>query len=302
MQDTVVTRRKGYFWTTESRLAYLFILPATIFLLAFMIYPVLNVILMSFFKTNKLAQFMKFVGLRNYQELLRKKEFLEVILRSVYWTVLAVAMKTGFGMIIALLLNVKYTGRKIARTLIIIPWATSVPISALLWLWVYHPEFGLLNYTLKATGLLRNPPVWLGNPLSAFMATIWVDIWIGIPFMALVFLAGMQSIPEELYEAANADGVNAWQRFVYVTLPGIRNVLLIATLLSSLWTFNDFNVIYILTKGGPAQSTQILITYTYENTFAWLKWSYGAVMAVITLVILSIVSWIYAKIYFKEET
>ena len=298
----VTIRKKGHFWTTESRLAYTFLVPATIFLLAFMIYPIFNVIVMSFFKTNRISQFVEFVGLGNYTALFRKEEFLEIVFRSVYWTVIAVATKAALGMIIALLLNVKYTGRKVARALIIIPWASSIPVSTLLWKWVYHPEFGLLNHTLKATGLWRDPPIWLGESLSAFMATIWVDIWIGIPFMALVFLAGMQSIPEELYEAADADGANPWQRFVSVTLPGIRNILLIATLLSSLWTFNDFNVIYILTKGGPAQSTQILVTYTYQNTFEWLKWSNGAVMAVVTLVILSLLSWGYARIYFKDET
>jgi multiple sugar transport system permease protein len=294
-------RKKGYLWTSKSRLAYLFILPATVFLLIFMIYPTANVIIMSFYKTDKMRRMLSFIGFRNYVELLREKEFLEIIFRSVYWTFIAVAAKTIFGMIMALLLNIEYTGRKIARTLLIIPWASSVPISALLWLWVYNPEFGLLTSTLKSTGLWRNPPIWLGDIKWAFIATIWVDIWIGIPFMALVFLAGMQSIPNELYEAADIDGANLWQRFFYVTFPGIRNVFLIATLLSCLWTFNDFNVIYILTKGGPVGLTHILITYTYENTFAWLKWNYGAVMAVVTLVILSLVSLIYGRIYFREE-
>jgi len=294
-------RKKGYLWTYKSRLAYLFILPATVFLLIFMIYPTANVIIMSFYKTDKMMRMLNFIGFRNYVELLKEKEFLEIIFRSVYWTFIAVAAKTIFGMIMALLLNIEYTGRKIARTLLIIPWASSVPISALLWLWVYNHEFGLLTSTLKSTGLWSNPPIWLGDIKWAFRATIWVDIWIGIPFMALVFLAGMQSIPNELYEAADIDGVNLWQRFFYVTFPGIRNVFLIATLLSCLWTFNDFNVIYILTKGGPVGLTHILITYTYENTFAWLKWNYGAVMAVVTLVILSLVSLIYGRIYFREE-
>lgn len=297
-----VPRKKGHFWTTESRLAYLFLLPATIYLFAFMIYPILNVILMSLYKTNKMAKFLNFAGFKNYRELFAQPEFWEIMLRSIYWTGLAVAVKTGFGMMLALLLNVKYKGRKIARTLIIIPWASSVPISSLLWTWVYHPEFGLLNYSLKATGIWKKPPIWLGAPTSAFFSVIWVDIWIGIPFMTLVFLAGMQAISQDLYEAAVVDGANAFQKFIYVTLPGLRDVLLIATLLSILWTFNDFNTIYILTEGGPANSTHILITYIYEHTFHWLKWHYGAVMAVITFLILSIIAWIYARVYFKRET
>jgi len=111
----------------------------------------------------------------------------------------------------------------------------------------------------------------------------------------------MQSISQDLYEAAIVDGGNSFQKFIYITLPGLRDVLLIATLLSTLWTFNDFNVIYIITKGDPANSTHILITYIYEWTFQWLKWNYGAVMAVITFIILSIIAWIYARVYFRKE-
>ncbi len=294
-------RKKGHFWTTESNLAYLFLLPATVYLLVFMVYPIINVIIMSFSQTNRLGQMVDFAGFTNYRDLFEEKDFWEVILRSLYWTALAVAVKTGFGMVLALLLNVKYKGRKIARTLIIIPWASSIPISAMLWTWVYHHEFGLLNYSLKALGIMKNPPVWLGMPGPAFFSVIWVDIWIGIPFMTLVFLAGMQSISQDLYEAAVVDGANAFKKYIYITLPGIRDVLLIATLLSTLWTFNDFNVIYIMTKGGPAGATQILITYIYEHTFEWMKWNYGAVMAVITFLILSIIAWIYARFYFRRE-
>ncbi len=300
MGDVLTAKRKGHFWTTDSKYAYLFLLPATVFLLVFMIYPILNVIIMSMYHTDKLGRFVNFNGFQNFAKLFHQEDFLEVLLRSVYWTGLAVAVKTIFGLVLALLLNVEYRGRKILRALIIIPWASAVPISALLWVWVYHNEFGLLNYTLKATGLWSNPPVWLGTPISAFFSVIWVDIWIGIPFMTLVFLAGMQAIPQDLYEAAEVDGAGALQKFLYITLPGIRDVLLIATLLSTLWTFNDFNTIYIMTKGGPAGGTQILITYIYQNTFEWWKWNNGAVMAVITFIVLSIIAWIYARFYFRR--
>jgi multiple sugar transport system permease protein len=295
-------RRKGHFWATESRLAYLFLLPATVFLILFMVYPILNVVIMSLYKTSRMAGLIKFTGLKNYQDLFGQEEFLRVLFRSIYWTALAVFVKTVSGMVIALLLNVKFTGRKVARTLVIIPWASSVPVSALLWRWVYHPEFGLLSYTLKATGLWKKPPIWLGSPASAFFSVIWVDIWIGIPFFTLVFLAGMQAISQDLYEAAVVDGANALQKYLYVTLPGLRDVILISTLLSALWTFNDFNTIYIMTQGGPANSTHILITYIYQRTFQWWKWNHGAVMAVITFVILSAIAWIYARLYFRRET
>jgi multiple sugar transport system permease protein len=300
MSDAAVQKRKGHFWSTDSKYAYLFLLPATVFLLVFMVYPILNVIIMSLYHTDKLGRFVHFNGFKNFANLFQQEDFLEVMLRSVYWTGLAVAVKTLFGLALALLLNVEYKGRKILRALIIIPWASAVPISALLWSWVYHHEFGLLNHTLKSIGLWSDPPVWLGTPISAFFSVIWVDIWIGIPFMTLVFLAGMQAISQDLYEAAEVDGAGALQKFLYITIPGIRDVLLIATLLSTLWTFNDFNTIYIMTKGGPAGGTQILITYIYQNTFEWWKWNNGAVMAVVTFIILSIIAWIYARFYFRK--
>lgn len=287
--------------TRESRLAYLLLFPAVACVLGFMIYPLVSVGLMSVFRTNRLGWLQDFVGLANYFSVMEDKEFWQVTGRSILWTVLAVLVKTFLGLVIALLLNVKYQGRKMARMLFIAPWASSVPISVLLWSWVYNPQFGLLNHTLKITGITDNPPVWLGYPISGFIAAIWVDIWIGIPFMALVFLAGMQAIPEDLYESADLDGVNGFQKFRYITLPGIKRILQISTLLSALWTFNDFNCIYILTGGGPVNMTDILITSIYKNAFVYARFDRAAVMAIITFIILTILSAVYARHYFREE-
>lgn len=299
MSVTTLTLRQRL-WTRESRLAYLLLLPAAVVVVGFMIYPLIYVVLMSLYKTNRLGWLTNFAGVRNFVSVLSDSEFWTITGRSLLWTTLGVFTKAFLGMIIALLLNVKYTGRKTARMLFIAPWASSVPISVLLWSWVYNPQFGLLNYTLKLLGW-ASPPVWVGTPLPAFVACMWVDIWIGVPFMALVFLSGMQSISEDLYESAYIDGVNAFQKFFYITLPGIRNIILIATLLSALWTFNDFNAIYILTTGGPVNSTDILITSIYKNAFTYLRFDKAAVMAVITFIILSAISIMYARFYFNEE-
>ena len=292
--------RSGKFWKTESTFAYLLLLPALIFLIVFTFYPIIYVFFMSFFKVNKLAELVSFSGLANYSYMFSKPEFWQIIIRSCVWTALAVAAKTIIGLIIALLLNVDFRGRKIARTLTIIPWASSVPISAMIWQWTYNNDFGLLNYTLQSLGIMSSPPIWLAYPRSAFFACLWVDIWCGIPFMALVFLAGLQAIPQELYEAAEVDGAGSLAKFRSVTLPLLSGVLTIATLLSILWTFNDFNVIYILTTGGPGTSTDILITYIYKYAFQYLRFGPAAAMAVITFAILLVVSIIYARSYFKR--
>ncbi len=300
MENAVMTtRRKGL--GEEAKLAYILLLPAVLLMIIFMVYPIFYVFVISLFKTDKLSRIKEFAGFSVYFKLLSSKDTWIVIGRSILWTVAAVATKTLFGIIIALTLNVKYLGRKIARLLFIIPWASSIPISVMLWRWVLHNEFGLLNYTLKITGIMSNPPVWLGQIGTAFISCLWVDIWIGIPFMALVFLAAMQAVPQTLYEAAEIDGATRAQKFRYVTLPGISAILLIATLLSSLWTFNDFNTIYILTNGGPAGSTNILITYVYQNSFEWLKWQKASALSVFTFLILSTVSVIYSRVYFRKE-
>jgi multiple sugar transport system permease protein len=287
--------------TTESKLAYMLLFPALAVLMLFMFYPILYVFLMAFFKTNKLGQIMNFIWFGNFSQLFKNKTFWEVTIRSVIWTVLAVTSKTLAGLIIALLLNVEFKGRKIYRMLVIIPWASSIPISAMLWQWTFQSEFGLLNHTLKVTGLWDNPPLWLAYPRPAFFANLYVDIWIGIPFMAMVILAGLQSIPKDIYESAEVDGASRLTSFWHITLPMLRNVLLVATLLSSLWTFNDFNVIYILTKGGPINKTDILITFIYKYSFQFLKFGPAAAMAVITFVILLTVSLVYAFFYFRSE-
>uniref|UniRef100_A0A7V3YID1 Sugar ABC transporter permease n=1 Tax=Candidatus Caldatribacterium californiense TaxID=1454726 RepID=A0A7V3YID1_9BACT len=291
--------QKGKFWKTESGLAFFFLLPACVFLLLFMFYPIVYVILMSFFKVNKLGDLVSFSGLANFRFMFDRPEFWQIIVRSCVWTALAVAVKTGIGLVIALLLNVDFRGRKVARSLVIIPWASSVPISAMIWQWTYNNDFGLLNHTLRTLRIFGEPPIWLAEPRPAFFANLWVDIWCGIPFMALVFLAGLQAIPQELYEAAEVDGATPLAKFRFVTLPLLSNVLTVATLLSILWTFNDFNVIYVLTGGGPGTSTDILITYIYKYAFQYLRFGPAAAMAVITFVILLTVSILYARSYFK---
>jgi multiple sugar transport system permease protein len=262
--------------------------------------PIVEVFSMSFHKTDRLGRMSDMVWFANYLDRFQSKEFWQITVRSFVWTAIGVTTKTLFGLIIAVLLNVEFKGRKIARMLFIIPWASAAPISTLLWKWVYHHEFGLLNHTLKSIGML-NPPVWLGEPIPAFIACLWVDVWIGIPFMALVFLAGMQAIPKELYEAAYIDGAKFRQGFFRITLPGIKHMILIASLLSSLWTFNDFIVIYILTRGGPAGTTDILISSVYKTAFEWGNFDQAAVMSVVTFIILSVISIIYARLYFKRE-
>ncbi len=229
----------------ETRVAYLFLIPAIVFFALFMFYPIGYVFSMAFYKTNKLGILQEWAGFSNFVENMSKPEFWQITFRSFLWTFLAVAVKTVLGMIIALSLNVQFFARKIARMLFIIPWASSVPISAMLWKWVLDHEFGLLNHTLVALGITSSPPVWLGEPISSFISCLWVDIWIGIPFMALVFLAGMQSVSRDIYESASVDGVSASKQLflIYPASITAKEALMTPHPASSWWTFNDFTLI-----------------------------------------------------------
>lgn len=291
---------KRKFWNPEARLAYIMMLPAVLFIAFFMLYPVIHIFMMATHHTSRIGHIQEFAGLANFIEVFQEERFWNTLRQTAIWTITGVVAKTIFGMVIALLLNVRFRGRKAARMLFILPWASAVPISAILWRWVLNHEFGLMNHTLRMLGVM-SPPVWLGRPLSAFISNMWVDIWIGIPFMALVFLAGMQSISADLYESASIDGAGAMRKFTSITLPGIRHIIIIATLLSALWTFNDFNVVWIMTKGGPAGTTDILITGLYKSAFEWLRFSRAGVLAVVTFFILMALAVSYARLYFKGE-
>ncbi len=266
-----------------------------------MLYPIAYVFLMSVFKTNKLAGLVEFSGFQNYVELFRNPDFWFQLLRTIIWTAIGIVGHLFFGMVFALLLNRRFTGRKIARMLLIVPWAAAIPISAMIWKWVFDPEFGLLNYTLKASGLWTKPPAWLGTPISAFTAVMWVDIWVGIPFVALVLLAGMQGISIDLYESAEIDGAGHWASFWKITVPGIYHIIIIATLLTALWTFNDFTLLYAMTGGGPLDKTHIFATYTYVLSFRYNRIGYAMSVTAVMVPILVVLIMVLAPQMFREE-
>ncbi len=294
-------QKKQHFFTPDSTFAYVCLLPSMVALAVFMFYPIGYVFVMAFYKTNMVGDLERFVGWNNFQDLFESRKFIAVIIRTILWTTLAVVIKMVIGLMIGLALNQTFKGRKTVRALVILPWATSIPISVMLWQWTFNAEYGLLNHTLETLGIWSNPPIWLATSWSAFTATLSVDIWLGLSFLGLVYLAGLQSIPAELYEAAKIDGATWWQQFYHVTIPSMRKVLMIVTLLSFFWTFNDFNTIFILTNGGPAGSTEILVTYLYRHGFEFLKWHQASAIAVVTFFILILTSMLYAYFYKKYD-
>ncbi len=234
------------------------------------------------------------IGVSNYIEILSGAEFWLIFWQTIIWTFCNVFFHFTIGLGLALLINAKIKGRSIYRIILLLPWAVPTYISAFSWRWLFNQDYGFFNLFLKSMG--AEPLPWLSDPFWAMVAVIATNIWLGFPFMMVVFLGGLQSIPEELYEALQIDGGNKLHEFRYVTLPMLKPVTLTATLLGAIWTFNMFNIIYLVTKGGPFHRTDILATFAYIQAFE--NWNFGlaTTYAVIILSLLTVFSYFYIKV------
>ncbi len=287
----------GLLW--RHRAPYALLLPSLLLLGAVIAYPILDAFVTAFFKTDPAGRRTVFVGLEHFRAMAREPLFRQILGRTFLWTALSVSLKTLIGLLAALLLHTGLPGMHLARLLVILPWAFSLPIAAILWRWIYDSQMGMLNLLLAAVGL--PPQIWLATPGLAFGATLTVSVWTGVPFMALVFLAGLQAIPEELYEAGRIDGAGHWQEFCSLTMPLLKPTFAVATLLSAVWTFNSFVIVHVITGGGPLHATDILVTYLYKTAFEWLSFGLASAMALVIFVILFLFSVGYIRLYFREE-
>ena len=251
----------------DHRLGLLFVAPIIVLVLALVAYPFGYAIYLSM--TQKLVGLPPvFVGLENYLRLAADGFFQRAVANSFLFTFASVAVKLVLGMVMALVLTSRIRVRSVWTGVLLIPWVAPTVVSALNFLWIYDYSLGVLNYLLvRVLGVLDQGVGWLSEPGTAMASVIAVNVWRGFPFFGISFLAGMKGIPAELYEAAAVDGASALQRFRHVTLPGVRNITIIVVLLSTIWTFNDFQIIYILTKGGPGGATMVLPVLTYETAF-----------------------------------
>jgi ABC-type sugar transport system permease subunit len=279
----------------DWRLGFLFVLPIVVLVLALVAYPFCYAIYLSM--TRKFVGMApEFVGLENYIRLASDGFFQRAVWNSLIFTFGSVIFKLVLGMAMALVLTSKIRFRNLFTGILLIPWVAPTVVSALNFLWIYDGSLGVLNYVLvKVLGILPQGVGWLSEAGTAMAAVIFVNIWRGFPFFGISFLAGIKAIPGELYEAASVDGANAFQRFVHVTLPGLRNIVIIVVLLSTIWTFNDFAIVYILTKGGPGGATMVLPVFTYELAFGAQRLGDAIAVALYMLPPLAIVIIVLAR-------
>ena len=267
---------------------WLFLLPL-ILVLALTIYPLINAVWLGF--TDKRVGFdANFIGLGNYISLLSDDMFITATRNTFLFTIGAIILKLllGFGM--ALILNEEFPGRNIARGLLALPWIIPTVVGVLIWYWLLNETNGVINV------LLDQHIPWLSSRNFALFSVILVNVWRGFPFFGINLLAGMQSISPELYEAAKVDGANALDRFRFITLPGLKYIILVTTALSTIWTINDFQVVFLLTKGGPGTATQIFATLTYEIGISSLQLGRGIAVSLfmfpfIVVAIILMVRW-----------
>jgi len=279
----------------QKKWAVLFILPSFLVMAAVILYPFLYNIYISF--TNmSLTHFRNysFVGWQNYLAVFRSGLFWYFFFKTALWTFLNVFFHVIIGVFLALVLNQNLRGRAFFRTLLVLPWAVPQYITALTWRGMFNAEYGSVNLILGKLFGLSLP--WLSTEWGAFAACLITNIWLGFPFMMVVALGGLQSIPKELYEAAAIDGSGFWARFRHITLPLLKPVMVPAVTLGIIWTFNNFNVVWLVSNGGePSDKTHILISWVYKAGFTYFRIGYSAAFSMIIFGILLMISWSFIR-------
>lgn len=251
------------FLKPEALTGYFLISPAVFLMLVLLAYPFVLAVWISL-TDRVLGEPGKFIWLGNFLKLLQDKLFLETVWNSFVYTITTVFFKMLLGIILALLLNQDIPCRNLVRGLILMPWIVPTSLSVLTWLWMFDSLFSIVNYILLGAGLIAKKIPWLGDPFWAMVSVIIVNVWRGLPFFAVSFLAGLMTIPRELYEAAEVDGALRFRQFWHITLPLLQPVIAVVVLFSTIWTFADFQIVYILTHGGPINATQIFATMAYD--------------------------------------
>lgn len=298
-----VPAQRNYRTSRRFPIVLLFLAPAVLFICAIVFYPMFTAIWGSLFAESLVRPQLgkQFVGLGNYVRLLGDGLFWETFGRTILWTVGSVVGKTVIGLALALLLRDPFRGNSVYRVLLLVPWATPQVIGAVAWKWLYESQSGYLNVLLLTVGAVQERVSFLGSPTAAFVSVMAVDMWFGIPFMAIVLLAGLHAIPDDLYGAAAVDGAHGWLTFRHVTLPLLTPVLSVATILSVIWTFNSFNIIETMTGGGPVGATEILVIRTYKEAFGRYDIGMASTYATVIFLILMAFSVLYWRMLRRGE-
>ena len=277
------------------------ILPSLLLALFVISYPLYELINLSLSDVSRFGKVRGFIGLENFTYIFEDSLFIDAALRTLVWTFAVVGGTILFSVPIAVILNTEFHGRGIARTIIILPWAISLPMTAIVWRWSLNGEFGMINASQVNLGLIDTPIVWLAQSATAFPVQIGLGILVSVPFTVTIFLGGLSSIPLDLYEAAKMDGANAWQQFKRITYPLLRPFINMAMVLNVIYVFNSFPIIWVLTQGGPNNETDILVTYLYKQAFNFGHIGEASAVSIVMFSVLLIFTIFYARMVMKNE-
>jgi multiple sugar transport system permease protein len=290
-----ITQKKNNHYLRKAQ-PYLLLTPALLFVLLIVVYPVLCTFYYSvtdykIWSSNNI----KFIGLSNYTKLFHDPVFLQASLNTLKWVVIVLIVQFLLGLGIALLLNMNFKFRLIARGLVLIPWITPSIMTSLMWMWMYNGNFGIINYILQALHLTKQFIPFLSQTSTAIYSVMFTYIWQGVPYFALMLTAGLSGISPVLYEASSVDGANHWNAFWHITLPSLKNIIFITTLLRMIWIANNVDLIYMMTGGGPADSTMTLSVLSFVTAQKGFDFGYASAISVCLSVCLLFVAFFYIK-------
>ncbi len=283
----------------QSSLGIILMLPGALLLMVFMAYPFFLGIWLAL-TDSVIGTLGKYIGIRNFSDLLTDSVFHQTARNTFVYALVTVPFKAVLGLGMALILNNRFRFSNPLRAAVMMPWIVPTALSSLGWFMIFDPVFSPISWLLKNLGLIKQNINFLGGPNLAISSVCLANIWRGIPFFGITILAGLQAVPQELHEAAAIDGASMWHRFRHVTIPAIKGVVLIASLLSIIWTFADFQLIYVLTKGGPANTTHIFGTYAYQIGLSATEIGMGAAIALYMFPILAFFA-ILLLFYLRKE-
>ncbi|RWX81782.1 sugar ABC transporter permease [Neorhizobium lilium] len=284
-------------WLTTR--AWLLMLPLLIVMIAVIGWPMMDTVRLSFTDSKLVGTQGSFVGLDNYVRMLSSTNFTRTLVTTLWFALISVTAEMVIGVLAALLLNQEFYGRTVLRALMILPWALPTIVNATLWRLIYNPEYGALNAALTQIGLLDAYRSWLGEPATAMIALIAADCWKNFPLVALIALAALQAVPRDIVSASLVDGANAWNRFRYVVLPYLAGPLVVALVLRTIEAFKVFDIIWVMTRGGPANSTRTLSILVYQEAFSFQRAGSGASLALIVTLMVTLLAIAYGTVVKK---
>lgn len=287
-----------------DNVGWLYVLPALTYMLVMAGYPIISNFILSFqdvtVKTIRLSS-KPFVGLKNYITLFEGGLLTSATWNTLMFTVCCLVLQFIIGFLLALFFNQKFTTSKFVRGLLMIPWMIPITVTALMFKFMFGTSVGIINQALVAIGVIAQPIEWLTQPHTAMFALIVANVWIGIPFNMILLSVGLSTVPQELYESASIDGANAWHAFWKITLPMIKPSIESVLILGFIYTFKVFDLVFVMTGGGPVNATQMLSTYSYKQSFTMFKYSEGAAIANVLFIILMVAAITYLKFAYTDE-